>query len=181
MEETNKVEVEKKGFFSDWTERTFSFLLLRLWLGLRALMTGVEKFSGTKVVEKPLLDETGEPDISGAMVEVKTKIYDLGEYNAVAESLEEAFTKEPLLPDFLLTPYYASLGYILIILGITTLLGICTRASLFVMGLLYVSLTFGLILIGQDGGIAWLGIHIIMIAMALSMARYNRLELFSRF
>jgi len=177
MEETN----DKKGFFSDWTEKTFSFLVLRLWLGVRALMTGIEKFSGTKITETPLLDEFGEPDISGAMVEVKTKVYGFAHYHAVPESLKEAFAKEPLLPSFLLTPYYAMLGYVLIILGITLLLGVCTRASLFVTGLLYVSLTVGLILIGQDGGIAWLGIHIALIAMALSMARHNRLALVPKF
>ena len=52
--------------------------------------------------------------------------------------------------------------------------GIATRISLFVMGLVYVSLTFGLILIGQDGGIAWLAAHTIMIAYALTLVRYNR-------
>lgn len=180
MEEKNTSDA-RKGFFSDWTEKTFAFLLLRLWLGVRALMTGIEKFSGTKITERPLLDEFGEPDISGAMVEVKTKVYGLSHYHAVADNLREAFSKEPLLPDFLLQPYYASLGYILIIIGITTLLGICTRASLFIMGLLYVSLTFGLILLAQDGGIAWLGIHIILIAMALSMAKHNRLRLVNKF
>jgi len=172
---------KKKPFFADWTEKTFAFLVLRVWLGLRALATGIEKFAGTKISKTPLLDEFGEPDISGAMVEVKSKVYGFAHYHAVPDSLRDAFAKEPLLPSFMLTPYYAILGYVLIILGITLLLGVCTRASLFVMGLLYTSLTFGLILIGQDGGIAWLGIHIALIAMALSMARHNRLALVPKF
>jgi thiosulfate dehydrogenase [quinone] large subunit len=41
------------------------------------------------------------------------------------------------------------------------------------MGLVYVSLTFGLILIKQDAGVAWLGIHIILIVMALRLAPHN--------
>lgn len=167
--------------FGDWSDKTLAFLLLRLWLGVRSLFTGIEKFAGVKISKIPLLDEFGEPDISGAMVEVKSTVYGFKHYHAVPDSLRDAFSKELLLPDFMLTPYYAVLGYVLIALGVTLLLGICTRATLFIMGLLYISLTLGLILIGQDGGIAWLAIHIIMIAMALTMAKYNRLQVFPKF
>ncbi|AKJ64396.1 DoxX family membrane protein [Kiritimatiella glycovorans] len=167
----------KKRFMSDWTGKTWAFLTLRIWLAMRAIVTGIEKFTGTKIEEQPLLDEFGEPDISGAMVEVKTKVYGFEHYHAVDPSLAEALGKEPLLPDFFLTPYYAVLGYALIGLGLMLLVGLFTRTSLFLMGLLYTSLTFGLILIQQDGGVAWLGIHILMIALALSWADDNRLAL----
>ncbi|MGA2693190.1 MAG: hypothetical protein ABSF76_12570, partial [Opitutaceae bacterium] len=73
--------------------------------------------------------------------------------------------------------YYGILGWALIALGIGVLLGIFTRASLFLMGLLYVSLTFGLILIKQDAGVSWLAIHVAMIAVALSLCRHNRFAL----
>lgn len=53
------------------TPSTLSFWLLRLWLGARALLSGIEKFAGTKLVQEPLLDEFGNPDVTGAMVEVK--------------------------------------------------------------------------------------------------------------
>lgn len=170
-----------KNWFSDWNDKTLAFLILRLWLGMRALATGIEKFAGEKISKVPLLDEFGEPDISGAMVEVKSTVYGFKHYSAVADNLRDAFSRELLLPDFLLSPYYAVLGYALIVLGMMLLLGICTRTALFLMGLLYVSLTFGLILIAQDGGIAWLGIHIIMVAMALTMAKHNRLRVFPKF
>jgi thiosulfate dehydrogenase [quinone] large subunit len=45
------------------------------------------------------------------------------------------------------------------------------------MGLLYVSLTVGLILIKQDGGVSWLAIHVALIAIALSLTKYNRFAL----
>jgi thiosulfate dehydrogenase [quinone] large subunit len=45
------------------------------------------------------------------------------------------------------------------------------------MGLLYISLTWGLILINQDAGVAWLGVHMIMIVLMLSWAKHNRFEL----
>lgn len=66
------------------------------------------------------------------------------------------------------------LGPALLILGLTVLLGVATRFSLFAMGLLYTSLTFGLILLKQDAGIAWLATHIVLIAMALALSQYNR-------
>jgi thiosulfate dehydrogenase [quinone] large subunit len=152
-------------------------LLLRAWLGVRAILTGVEKFSDSRTLQVPLLDAAGKPDSSGAMVEVTQKFYSLHSYHAIPDSMKERFSQEPLLPTFLTTPYYAVLGWALIALGIAVLLGLWTRASLFLMGLLYVSLTFGLILIKQDGGVSWLAIHVALIAMALSLAKYNRLAL----
>jgi thiosulfate dehydrogenase [quinone] large subunit len=65
-------------------------------------------------------------------------------------------------------------------MGLTLLLGLGTRISLFAMGLLYTSLTFGLILIKQDAGVAWLGIHIIMITAALALAKYNRFAILKK-
>ena len=148
-------------------------LSLRLWLGFRALVTGIEKFSGTRIAEKPLLDEFGEPDINGTMIEVKEKVYGFSHYHGVPEALMAKFKAEPLLPGFALSIYDVVLGPLLILLGLTTLIGFCTRLSLFAMALVYTSLTFGLILISQDGGIAWLGVHLGLIALALLFVRHN--------
>ncbi|MCX7826328.1 MAG: hypothetical protein N2689_12335 [Verrucomicrobiae bacterium] len=167
--------------FGTWTNGTLAFLVLRLWLAVRAIVTGIEKFAAPIKVKKPLLDDLGMPDPSGAMVEVKTKAYALSNYHAVSDSLRDAFAQEPLLPAFAAKIYYACLGPALLRLGFMLLLGIGTRISLFGMGLLYVSLTYGLILLGQDGGIAWLGIHILMVAMALTLAKHNRLTVMSKF
>ena len=72
------------------------------------------------------------------------------------------------------------LGPALILLGLTLLLGIATRFSLFAMGLLYTSLTFGLILLKQDAGVAWLAAHVILIVMALALAQYNRFTILKK-
>jgi len=73
--------------------------------------------------------------------------------------------------------YDIVLGPALLVLGVTILLGIASRTSLFLLGLLYVSLTWGLILIKQDDGVSWLGVHMILIVMALMLAQYNRFAL----
>ncbi len=156
---------------------TFAFWTLRAWLGLRTLLSGLEKFSAKISVQQPLLDEKGNPDPSGAVVEVSQKVYGFSHYQAIPDSLKDKFAGEPLLLSIFTVPFYLTLGYILIILGVLLLIGVRTRETLLAMGLLYCVLTVGLILIGQEGGVAWLGIHVIMVAGALVLAPFNRLTI----
>lgn len=162
-------------------DSSLAFLVLRLWLGTRAVVTGIEKFAGYNTVQKPLLDPaTGLEDPSGVMIEVKEKFYAITNYAAIPQSMQDKFAAEPLLPAFATTPFYAVLGWVLILLGIMLILGIGTRISLFLQGLLYTGLTVGLILIKQDDGIAWLGIHVALIALALVLAKHNRFSLLKK-
>lgn len=159
-------------------DRTLAFLVLRLWLAVRAILAGIEKFGAYRTIQKPFMDPvTGMPDPSGAMVEVKVKYYSLTNYASIPQSLKDKFANEPLLPHAMTTPFYASLGWALILLGVMLLVGLGTRISLVLQGLLYVALTIGLILIKQEDGVAWLGIHIALVAFALMLAKYNRFTL----
>ena len=88
---------------------------------------------------------------------------------------------EPLIPAWALSLFDTILGPALILLGIALLLGVATRISLFAMGLIYTGLTVGLILLKQDAGIAWLAVHLLLIAVALFTAKYNRLALLKKF
>lgn len=160
---------------------TLAFLLLRLWLAVRAILTGVEKFGAYKTVQQPLIDPTtGQPDASGALIELKLKYYALANYSGVPAGLKGKFANESLLPQFALTAFDKMLGPALIITGVMLLLGLGTRISLFVQGLIYVALTAGLILIHQDDGISWLGIHIALVAFALILAKNNKLALLKK-
>lgn len=154
-------------------ESTLAFLVLRFWLASRAIVTGIEKFGSFKTVEKP------GPE-ADTFIEVKEKFYAMTNYAAIPQSLKDKFAQEPLLPAAATTPFYASLGWLLILLGVMLLLGIGTRISLFVQGLLYTGLTVGLILIKQDDGVAWLGIHVALIAFALVLARHNRFSILKK-
>lgn len=156
---------------------TYAFLVLRVWLGLRALVTGVEKFADTRITQQPLLGLDGQPDPSGAMVEVEQKFYALSSYHALPEALRDKLALEPLMPAWITTPFYAVLGWLLIGLGVTLLLGLFTRLTLLAMGLLYAGLTIGLILLKQDAGVAWLAIHVALVAYALQLAKHNRFAL----
>lgn len=153
---------------------TFAFLVLRLWLGLRALLAGLEKYAGKVTEKQPLLDEFGEPDINGAMVEVSRKVYGFEHYHGLPKPLADKFAAEPLLPGWSLSLYDAVLGPALILLGVTLLIGLAPRITLFAHGLLYCSLSIGLILLNESGGIAWLGTHLILIVLALRLVAHDR-------
>lgn len=159
---------------------TFGYLVLRVWLGLRALLTGLEKYAGVEVTEEPLLDEFGEPDINGAVVEVKMKVYGSEHYHGLPPPLANKFAEEPLLPGWALGLFDAVLGPVLILLGISLLIGLAPRISLLAQGLLYSSLTVGLILLNESGGVAWLGIHVLMVAAALRLVKHDRFSVLPR-
>ncbi len=157
---------------------TLAFLVLRLWLGLRALVAGIEKFAASEKIQKPLIDPiTGMEDPSGAMVEVTQKVYGWAHYSAIPQSLKDKFAAEPLLPAFATQILYASLGPALIALGVMLLAGVGTRTSLVLQAVLYSVLSVGLMLINQQDGVAWLGIHIALVAMALALVDSNRFAL----
>lgn len=159
---------------------SLGFLILRAWLGLRALLAGVEKFGAYKTIQQPIIDPTTGQADPNAVVDVKVKFYALANYAGVPAGLKSKFANEALLPGFALNLFDKVLGPVLILTGVMLLLGIGTRTSLFVQGLIYVSLTVGLILINQPDGISWLGIHVALVTMALMLAKHNKLALLKK-
>jgi thiosulfate dehydrogenase [quinone] large subunit len=154
---------------------SFAFLALRLWLGVRALFVGIQKFATYKSVAVPLIDPaTGQPDASGVMVNINVKSYALANYAGIPAALKDKFAHDPLLPKFVLTAFDRMLGPAFILTGIMLLIGLGTRLSLIVQALLFIALTVGLILIDQNDGVAYLGIHIGLVAGALMLAGHNR-------
>jgi thiosulfate dehydrogenase (quinone) large subunit len=166
--------------FHDWGQ-SLAFLLLRGWLALRAILTGIEKYSAFQTVQKPLIDATtGMEDPSGVMVDVKVKYYAMTNYAGIPASLKDKFANEPLLPKATLALFGNCLGPVLIVTGVMLLIGLGTRLSLFLQGLIYIMLTAGLILIKQDDGVAWLGIHIALVAFALGLAKHNKFAILKK-
>jgi thiosulfate dehydrogenase [quinone] large subunit len=154
---------------------TFAFLALRLWLGVRALFVGIQKYAAYKSVAMPLIDPaTGQPDASGVMVNVNVKSYALANYAGMPASMADKFAHEPLFPKFVLVAFDRMLGPAFILTGIMLLIGLGTRISLLAQGLLFIALTVGLVLIDQNDGVAYLGIHIALVAGAFLLAEYNR-------
>jgi thiosulfate dehydrogenase [quinone] large subunit len=157
----------------------YGSLLARLWLGFRAIQTGVEKYAGTVAADQ-VVNIDGTPNEYGLTAGGSIKTYALENYHGVPKALMSKFQDEPLMLKFALPLYDKLLGPALLILGATILLGIAYRSSLFLLGLLYISLTWGLILINQNDGVAWLGTHMVLIVAALALAQHNRLSILKK-
>ena len=154
---------------------TFAFLALRLWLGVRAVFVGIMKYAAYKSVAMPLIDPaTGQPDASGVMTNVSIKSYALANYAGIPVALRDKFAHEPLFPKFALVAFDKVLGPAFILTGIMLIIGLGTRLSLLAQGLLFIALTVGLVLIDANDGVAYLGIHIGLVAGAFLLARHNR-------
>lgn len=148
-------------------------LLIRFWLGVRSILAGIEKFAGSRSSEERVIID-GMPNSYGLTESSSEKFYAFSNYHGIPEALANKFQAQPLLPDWALGLYDRLLGPALLLLGLAVLLGIARRVSLFGMGLLYTSLTVGLVLIHQDAGVAWLGTHIVLIGLALVYADQDR-------
>ena len=130
-------------------EYTAAFLLLRLFLGLRTLMAGLEKFEANKS-------------------------YTTANYAENMNRMATGISNNSVIPLWAAKAFALPLGYMLVILGVAILLGIKTRAALFITGLLYVGLSFGLMAVQEGEGVAWLAVQVFMFPVALLLVRYNR-------
>jgi thiosulfate dehydrogenase [quinone] large subunit len=156
-------------------DRSFAFLVLRFWLGVRALFVGIGKFGAYHSVAMPLIDPaTGQPDASGVMVNVNIRSYALANYAGMPSSLRDKFSHEPLLPKFAVVAFDHILGPAFILTGVMLLIGLGTRVSLLAQASLFIALTVGLVMIDQNDGVAYLGIHVGLVAMAFLLVENNR-------
>lgn len=132
------------------SEFTYAFLVLRLFLGLRTFLAGIEKWESKGT-------------------------YSFANYAQNMGRMAEGITGASFLPLWATRPFAHSIGYILVALGVLLLLGVKSRLTLFATGLVYVALSFGLMAVQEGEGIAWLAVHIIMIVGALLLVRHERL------
>ena len=127
-------------------------LLLRLFLGLRTLLAGVEKFESKGT-------------------------YSIANYNENMGRMAQGITGASFLPLWATRSFALTLGYVLAILGVALLLGLKTRTTLILTGLVYVGLSFGLMAVQEGEGVAWLGMHVLMFSVALLLVQHDRFAL----
>ena len=135
-------------------EYTAAFILLRLFIGLRTLLAGLEKFE------------------SGGT-------YSFANYFKNMGRMATGITSASFLPLWATKTFANSIGFVLIILGLAVLLGLKSRVALFLAGLTYVGLSFGLMAVQESEGVAWLGIYVGLIVGALCLVRHNKFALWS--
>lgn len=123
---------------------SWAFLGLRLFLAIRWFFAGLEKF--------------GSPGN-----------YSFENYYAKMSGMAYGIAENSIIPGWAAKSFALPLGYIMLLLSVTMLLGVKLRINLIVSLLLYVGLSVGLMAVDEQHGIAWLGVHVIMSVMALKM------------
>lgn len=131
------------------TEYTAAFLLLRLFLGLRTLLAGLEKF-----------------ELGGT--------YSLANYTKTMTRMAEGITGSSFLPLWATKAFALPLGYILLALGAALLVGLKPRLTLVLIGLVYIGLSLGLMAVQESQGVAWLGVYVGLVTAALVLVQHNR-------
>lgn len=169
------------------TEATWGFLFLRLWIGFRMLFAGAEKFYAPIKNE-----ETGQEPYGfaweNAQVTAKDNIH-----SVVAENAFLPLNPHDFLVKFGVDPeknwmsylrplefdlwFAMALPYLLLVFGAFLVLGILPRTSLFAAGIVFMLLSIGLMALPDNEGIAALGIHIGLVAVAMCLVKQARFNL----
>ncbi len=135
----------------------FAHLLTRLWVGLRLVMAGVDKFragSGWK-------DST----------------FNLENYAKKSDQIATLMSTNSFLPENLCKMYAHGIGYALLGVGAWVIIGLFTEFSLLAAGLLFLSLGFGLSALPDDTEVVYIGASIAVTAIALITARAKQISL----
>ncbi len=139
----------------DWA---FAHLILRLWVGFRLLMAGLDK------MREKGGDGFGLEYISKSMAPIVDNM--------------TKYANGHVIPWKFAIPLYANvLPWALIITGVWCILGIFTRWGLLFGGLTFVSLAFGLMALPDDQEAVFRGIEVGLTALALITAANNQLSL----
>jgi thiosulfate dehydrogenase [quinone] large subunit len=131
------------------SDASWAFLTLRLFLAIRWLIAGIQKF-----------------ELNGS--------YSFANYYENMRRMGSGIAGSTFLPEWMCLPYAYTIGHLMVVLGVMLLLGIKTRIVLLLSSALYISLALGLMAAEEDGGVAWLAIHVGLTAAALLLVRHNR-------
>lgn len=135
----------------------YAHLILRLWVGLRLFMAGVDKF---RAGNGP------------------TTTFNFENYHKKSDQIATLMSTNSFLPEWACKAYATSIGFALLLVGVWVALGILTELGLFAAGLVFLSLGFGLAALPDDMELtANIGIGIIITAMALTTAKHKNLSL----
>jgi len=159
---------DSPSFFST-CHLTAAFLLLRLWMGMRLITSGIEKFGYTGKDPVFSLDKWFGADRAaheglgdGKMWQISTSMTD---YTWMA--------KFPALVKLFMT----GLPFAMLALGALILLGFLNRLAWWGAGLIWFSLAFGQMLLPDEQTILYLTMYMFICALALTLINFNRVRL----
>jgi len=135
----------------------FANLTLRLWVALRFVMAGVDKF------------RAGD----GAAA-----TFNMGNYETKSAQIAKLMTDNSIVPAAMIGPFAHYIGFVLLIVGVWVAIGFLSEFSLLAAGLTFLSLGFGLASLPDDMELtANIGVGIIITGLALMTNKYGFISL----
>lgn len=136
----------------------YAHLLLRLWVGMRLFMAGLDKFRWGN----------GE-----------TTTFSLSNYTELkAPPIAKLMATNSFLPEAMCNAFANSIGYVLLLVGVWTAIGIFTELGLLAAGLVFLSLGFGLACLPDDTELVVnIGLSIGLVALCLMTAHAKKFSL----
>jgi hypothetical protein len=162
---------------------TLAFLLLRLFMGMRLVLSGLEKMGylvgkGTTTFKETLtLKALGDALSQKAWFGEGGLAANEGFGDGRMWNVGKAMLDNSLLPEWMIKPFLICLPYAMLLSGLMILLGLLNRAAWWLAGLIWFSLAFGQMLLPDEQTIQWLGLYVFVCALALSIVEHNRIRI----
>jgi hypothetical protein len=147
-----------------------------MWIGVRLTLAGLTKFLSKEEKEFEVTNDAGEVETVAREVWVFSK-------ETAARTMENitgiigdnSFLGDKESPMFvkMMELYRDTLPWVLLGVGCWVIVGLFSRLSLIVSGLIIISLSFGLLLIGEDVEGTFRAIEILVIGLALITVKHN--------
>lgn len=154
-------DISSSAFFRPRLDLAFANLTLRLWVGLRLVMAGVDKFRS---------GDGAAATFNSANYETKTGV--------ISKLITENSFLAAFLPPSMIDLYAHSIGYILLVVGAWVLVGLFSEFALLAAGLTFFSLGIGLAALPDDMELsANIGVGIVITALALMTNRHGFISL----
>jgi uncharacterized membrane protein YphA (DoxX/SURF4 family) len=135
----------------------YAHLLLRLWVGMRLFMAGLDKFRWGNG---------------------PSTTFGLDNYEKKATPIAKLMTDNSFLPEAMCNQFANVIGFILLPVGLWVLVGFFTELSLLAAGLVFMMLGFGLACLPDDTEVVVnIGLSVGLVAFALMTAHAKKFSL----
>lgn len=167
---------------------TFAFWLLRLFMGMRLILSGLEKLGyfvakGNEKFMSALKGTAwfGEGGITALrateQVDGVDRVINQGLGTGKMWPIAKLMLDNTKLPVEMIKPFMVGLPYAMVVAGVLILAGLFNRVGWFLAGLIWFSLAFGQMLLPDEVGVQWLGLYVFICALALCLIDHNRVRL----
>lgn len=164
---------------------TAVFLTLRLYMGVRLVLSGFEKLGywvgkgeasiGEALAGKKWFGGEGFSNLKATVEENGVQVpVNQGFGDGKMWNIAKVMIDNTSLPPWAIKAYIVPLPYFMVLIGFGILLGIANRLVWLGAALLWFSLAFGQMLLPDEVALQWLFLYLLTSAFALSIVQHNR-------